>query len=142
MARRHTSLTPTQTWQALVPELTPQPGPADTAERLLLLLHYAIDWNNSWVAQHRKTYWDEILPGRVTIAAYRCNDDLERWWTLASTSLDNASPRQPDRRRELAILLREPSQPVIAEIREKLPARLLAVRIIVEANREARDDPQ
>lgn len=40
---------------------------ADTAERLLLLVHYSIDWDNSWVAEekYRKTYWDEILPGRV-----------------------------------------------------------------------------
>ena len=47
--------------------------PADTAERLLLLLHYTIDWDSSWVAdpKYRKTYWDEQLPGRVRRAAYR-----------------------------------------------------------------------
>jgi hypothetical protein len=83
-------LTPTRRWQALVPELRSLTAPAgeaceagtplavaaqaaDTAERLLLLLHYSIDWDKSWVAEekYRKTYWDEILPGRIRRAAYR-----------------------------------------------------------------------
>jgi len=36
---------PTRAWQAMVPELPPVTGAADTAERLLLLLHYGIDRN-------------------------------------------------------------------------------------------------
>ena len=57
--------TPTKAWQAMVPELPPfespadtadgppVASPADTAERLLLLLHYTIDWDTSWVADPR-----------------------------------------------------------------------------------------
>lgn len=138
-------LTPTRTWQALVPELpaftpadtddhTPLAQAADTAERLLLLLHYSIDWDSSWVAEdrHRKTYWDSVLPGRVRRAAYR-SATLDEWWSAVSTWLGAAAPRYPDRRRELAALLREPSVPVLNAMHTSLPALLLRVRIIAEA---------
>ena len=77
-----TAPTPTQAWQATVPDLEPLEGPPAIAERLLLLLHYGIDWETSWVAdlKYRKTYWDEQLPGRVRRAAYRA-DTLDRWWS-------------------------------------------------------------
>jgi hypothetical protein len=125
---------PTLAWQALVPDLERMIGPADVAERLLLLLHYAIDWENSWVAEprYRKRYWDELLPGRVRRAAYRAST-LDAWWSDVSTRLDAPAPRHADRRLELARLLREPSLPVIAELREHLPALVLRVRIIAEA---------
>lgn len=131
--------TPTRAWQALVPELPPIDGPADTAERLLLLLHYGIDWETSWVAapKYRKTYWDTQLPGRVQRAAYRA-DTLDRWWSHASGLLGAPNPRQPDRRLELAVLLREPPLPVITLLRDSLPALLLRVRIIAEAGAELR----
>jgi hypothetical protein len=144
---------PTRTWQALVPELPPVHerlgdehirlcagcGPADTAERLLLLLHYGIDWETSWVAdpRYRKTYWDGQLPGRVRRAAYR-SDTLDQWWSDVSVRLGAPAPRQRDRRIELATLLREPPLPVIALLRDSLPALVLRVRIITEAVAEQR----
>jgi hypothetical protein len=128
------ALTPTKAWRAMVPELPSVEGPTETAERLLLLLHYAIDWDTSWVAEprHRKTYWDELLPGRVRRAAYRA-DTLDRWWSDVSGQLSAPAPRQRDRRLELATLLREPPLPVIEVLRDRLPALLLRVRIIAEA---------
>lgn len=148
------AVTPTRRWQALVPELPPHPAAdvvdldhpgivsasaADTAERLLLLLHYAIDWQTSWVADYRKTYWDKQLPGRVRRAAYR-HDSLHHWWSDVSVMLGAPAPRQPDRRLELAVLLGEPPIPVITEFREHLPALILRVRIIAEAVAEQRED--
>lgn len=145
-----TALSPTRTWQALVPELSSpapsndhgaEPGTAsvanraaDTAERLLLMLHYSIDWENSWVSEekYRKTYWDRILPGRVRRAAYR-SSTLAEWWSAVSISLDAPAPRYPDRRLELAEMLREPSLPVLNALHTSLPALLLRVRIIAEA---------
>lgn len=155
-------LTPTRRWQALVPELrsfTLQGQPseldgqsaeyspqmtdadraaakaADTAERLLLLVHYSIDWDNSWVAEekYRKTYWDEILPGRVFRAARRAVT-LDEWWSSpALRNLGVQHPRYQDRRLELAELLREPPVPVLRMFQNSLPALLLRVRIIAEA---------
>lgn len=139
-----TTPTPTQVWRATVPELPSlldeaddagsTARAADTAERLLLLLHYSIDWETSWVAdpKHRKTYWDELLPGRVRRAAYRA-DTLDRWWSEVSRQLGAPAPRRRDRRLELATLLREPPVPVITVLRDSLPALLLRVRIIAEA---------
>jgi hypothetical protein len=137
---RRQPATPTRQWQALVPDLQPIEGPYDTAERLLLLLHYAIDWDTSWVVDHRKTYWDHQLPSRVRSAAYR-NDTLPGWWSDVSRRLGAPAPRQPDRRLELAALLREPPLDVIAELRDHLPALILEVRIIAEAVAAARKEP-
>lgn len=113
---------------------------ADTAERLLLLVHYSIDWDNSWVAEekHRKTYWDELLPGRVFRAARRAAT-LDEWWSSAALrNLGVQTPRYPDRRLELAELLREPPMPVLRAFQNSLPALLLRVRIIAEAVTEDR----
>lgn len=146
-------LTPTRRWQALVPELrsftlngqtceTPMTDAekvaaraADTAERLLLLVHYSIDWDNSWVGEekYRRTYWDEILPGRVFRAARR-SATLDEWWSSSALrKLGLQAPRYQDRRLELAELLREPPMPVLRVLQTSLPALLLRVRIIAEA---------
>lgn len=144
-------LTPTRRWQSLVPELQALPTPTDstgtgrssaaaadravdTAERLLLLLHYSIDWDNTWIGEekHRKTYWDDVLVSRVRVASYR-SATLDEWWSTASSLLDATAPRHSDRRRELAELLREPPLPVLSILQTSLPALLLRVRIITEA---------
>lgn len=149
------ALTPTRAWQATVPELrsctvqdsatdassTTDAHAADTAERLLLLLHYSIDWRTSWVAEEKylKTYWDEILPSRVRRAAYRAAN-LDEWWSApALQNLGVTTPRYPDQRLELAGLLREPPEPVLTALQTSLPALLLRVRIITEAVRAARE---
>src|SRR5690606_7936901 len=65
------ALTPTSRWLALVADwMPPEEGPAGTAERILLLLHYGIDWTDGWVSRYRKTYWQHILPERVISATY------------------------------------------------------------------------
>ena len=69
--------TPTDRWLASVEGMPPLEGPAGVAERLILLLHYGIDWSNGWVANYRKTYWDQVLPDRLIVATYRA-DTLRR----------------------------------------------------------------
>lgn len=132
-------LSPTKQWQRLVPDLPALDGAADTAERLLLLLHYSIDWEASWVADHRKTYWDATFPSRVRSAAMRA-ESLGQWWTEASGRLGATAPRQAARRRELATLLGEPTVPVITVMRDRLAELVLRVRIIVEAVSEHRKE--
>jgi len=84
-----------------MPALT---GPAGTAERLLLLIHYGIDWQESWVGRYRATYWDKLLPDRVITATYRAGS-LRRWWREVASELGSA-PRSAAERHELEQLLR------------------------------------
>lgn len=127
---------PTQRWLATVPELPALTGPASTAERLLLLVHYGIDWQNSWLATRRQTYWTAILPDRVLAATYRA-PNLRAWWTTLHHALITA-PRSPAERRELDSLLGEDPRPVLRTIRNESDALLLRVRIIADAVRDTR----
>jgi hypothetical protein len=69
------TITPTDRWLVTAPHLDGLAGPAGTAERLLLLLHYGLDWQSGWVRRYRTTYWDRLLPDRVIVATR----SLRRW---------------------------------------------------------------
>lgn len=125
---------PTDRWLAALPALPPLTGPAGTAERLLLLTHYGIDWPNSWVGRYRTTYWSDLLPDRVLKATYRCNT-LPGWWTQVSADLDSA-PRNGAERSEVAALLQDPSRPVLQLFRDQSQALLLRVRLVADAVRD------
>lgn len=133
--------TPTDRWLALVPEMPPLAGPAGTAERILLLLHYGIDWAHGWVGGRRTSYWDSLLPERVAAATFR-TASLRHWWTLVATELESL-PRTGEERRELERLLREDPLPVLRLLRTETPALLLRTRIVadaVRANRTREED--
>lgn len=122
---------PTDQWRAAAPDLPAlDTAAADTAERLLLLVHYDIDWT-SWIADHRPRYWDHLLPQRIHAATYRA-DSLYTWWSLVTTSL-NIVIRTSERRTEVAALLAHPSAPVLTALRDNLPALILRVRITAES---------
>lgn len=122
--------TPTMRWRAAVPELPPLTDPAAiSAERLLLLVHYDLDWD-AWIGDHRHRYWDELLPARVLAATYRA-DSLATWWSLLAQALP-IEITDRERRLEVAQLLTEPSAPVLSLLRDQLPALILRVRIIAE----------
>ncbi|GAB20512.1 hypothetical protein GOEFS_119_00020 [Gordonia effusa NBRC 100432] len=126
--------TQTDRWRASIPELPPlTTDAARTAESLLLLLHYSIDWD-SWLAERRKRYWDELLPSHIRAATYRAVDSLPTWWSLLHQALPMTFADQT-RRLEIATLLAEPGGPVLAILRDQLPALLLRVRIIADAHR-------
>lgn len=129
---------PTTAWlsAAALPLLE---GPAGVAERLLLLIHYGIDWNTGWVGRHRTTYWDRLLPDRVVTATYRTGS-LRRWWRDVAGELDSA-PRSAAERAELEELLRAEADPVLEVLRFEAEALLLRTRIVTDAVRRARATP-
>lgn len=82
-------MTPTDRWLAALPELPALAEPAGTAERLLLLLHYGIDWD-SWVGSHRTSYWPSLLPDRVQ--GHLPLPTLGAWWSQLSNDLVSPLP--------------------------------------------------
>lgn len=133
--------TPTQRWLQAAPASLPRlSGAHSTAERLLLLLHYGIDWESSWVARRRETYWSHHLPNRVRLATYIGASDLDHWWAVVSRGLES-DPSGAEQRLELATLLREPAVPVLGLLRSRPTSYVLRIRIIaesVQAQRAAR----
>lgn len=130
---------PTDRWLA-AGDLPALHGAADVADRLLLLVHYGIDWQNGWLsnARHRIKYWDPILPDRVILATFSAGT-LRRWYTDVAAQLISA-PRNAAERRELEQLLR----PAVAEtqvlevLRTETAGLLLRIRITADAVRDAR----
>ena len=132
--------TPTDRWLAVLGErMPPLTGPAGTAERLLLLTHYGIDWQAGWVSRYRRVYWEQLLPDRVITATYRAGT-LRRWWRDVATELGSA-PRNAAERTELEQLLRAESTPVLMALRLETEALLLRTRIVADAVRETRSTP-
>ena len=124
-------LSPTSAWLAasapVMPALT---GPAGTAERLLLLLHYGIDWRTGWVAKHRTTYWSTILADRVIAATYR-SATLRQWWSDVAAELDS-QPRTDAERLDVANLLAAEPVPVLHALRTETEALVLRTRITAD----------
>lgn len=132
-----TSGTPSGTWLATTADVMPPlEGPAGTAERLLLLIHYGIDWQGGWVGRYRKTYWDKLLPDRIICATYRAAN-LRRWWRDVADEL-GSQPRSSAERAELEQLLRAAPLPVLEVLRFETEALLLRTRIVTETVRASR----
>lgn len=135
------SESPCDAWLAAAPMLPPlATEPAQVAERLLLLLHYGIDWSDgNWVTGRRGDYWDAVLPSRVRVATFTATD-LHHWWTIVSTAL-TSMPRSDSQRLELATLLTTPPRPVLAVLRDQTPALVLRTRIVADAVRAQKPAP-
>jgi hypothetical protein len=130
-----TDPSPTDRWIAVAP-FAALPGPAGTAERLLLLVHYGIGWHDGWVSNYRASYWDELLPNAVITATYR-SASLRRWWRDVAGELES-QPRNQAERAELEQLLRHDAQPVLEVLRFETEALLLRTRIVADAVRATR----
>lgn len=126
----------TDCWLSLAHSLPPLTGPASTAERLLLLAHYGIDWQNGWITSYVRTYWDKVLPDRVIASTYRA-DTLSRWWCSVADEL-GSQPRNSDERLEIAHHLGADSLPVLEVLRFETPALILRTRITTDAVRADR----
>ncbi|GGO97997.1 hypothetical protein [Wenjunlia tyrosinilytica] len=125
--------TPTDRWLEAVEGMPPLEGPAGTAERLLLLLHYGIDWKNSWVGERRSTYWDKLLPDRVLLAAIP-SGSLRRFWREVTQALESR-PRNAAERAEVEQLLRADDEAVLEVLRWEAEALLLRTRLTADAVR-------
>lgn len=129
--------TPTSRWlAATAASMPPLEGPAGVAERLLLLVHYGVDWQGGWVGRYRTTYWNTLLPDRVICATYRA-PNLRWWWRDVADEL-RSQPRSAAEREELEALLRADPVPVLEVLRFETEALLLRVRIVTEAVRATR----
>ncbi|SED97520.1 hypothetical protein [Rhodococcus koreensis] len=128
----------TESWLATVPQLPALADPAaQVAERLVLLLHYGIDWSeNNWVAARRGDYWDNLLPTRIRLATYN-SINLHQWWTASAARL-GSSPRTDEQRAELATLLTMEARPVLQVMRDQTTALTLRTRIVADAVRASR----
>lgn len=126
---------PTDAWLATVPGMPALTGPAGVAERLLLLLHYGVEWD-SWVGRRRQLWWSDVFPDRVIAATYRCAT-LRRWWPEVADEI-MSTPRTRAQRVEVERLLRSDSQPVLEVLRFEVEPLLLRTRIVADAVREAR----
>ncbi len=131
--------TPTSRWLAAAGDVMPPlEGAAGVAERLLLLVHYGVDWSAGWVSRYRKTYWDRVLPDRVICATYRAGN-LRRWWRDVADEL-GSQPRTVDERAELEQLLRGDDHAVLEVLRFETEALLLRTRIVTDAVRRSRTE--
>lgn len=128
---------PTARWLAAAAGLPPLEGAAGTAERLLLLVHYGIDWQDGWVTRRRGAYWDRVFPDRVIAATYLASSSLRRWWRAVSAEL-GSRPRTAAERAELEQLLRADPAPVLEILRWETEALLLRTRIVANAVRSSR----
>ncbi|MDV6305741.1 hypothetical protein R3P93_24570, partial [Rhodococcus cerastii] len=124
-------------WLATAWQLPALSDPAAVvAERLMLLLHYGVDWSDgNWVAARRGDYWDNLLPTRIRLATYN-SVNLHQWWTASAARLGSA-PRTDEQRGELAILLTSEPRPVLQVMRDQTSALTLRTRIVADAVRAA-----
>lgn len=128
---------PTSAWLAAAPYLPPLEGPADVAGRLVLLLHFGIDWEHGWVGRRRVDYWAHLLTSRIYTATYRAAT-LRAWWTAVARELE-AAPRTRAQREELGVLLGGgDGLEVLAVLREEHEALALRCRIVADAVRDQR----
>ncbi|MCX5046231.1 hypothetical protein OG921_23960 [Aldersonia sp. NBC_00410] len=110
---------------------------AQVAERLVLLLHFGVDWSDkNWVGARRGEYWDSLLPSRVRLATYS-SASLHQWWSAASARL-GSTPRTNEQRDELAVLLTSEPRPVLRVMRDQTTALTLRTRIVADAVRASR----
>ncbi|MDV7246388.1 MULTISPECIES: hypothetical protein [Rhodococcus] len=130
----------TDRWLATAWQLPALSDPAAVvAERLMLLLHYGVDWSDgNWVAARRGDYWDNLLPTRIRLATYN-SVNLHQWWTASAARLGSA-PRTDEQRAELALLLTYEPRPVLQVMRDQTTALTLRTRIVADAVRTARTE--
>lgn len=124
---------PTESWLAASP-LPPLEGAEGVAERIVLLVHYGVDFT-VWGGVRRARYWP-ALEERVKAATY-AGPKLADWWSDI-TQLLTSSPRNAEERAELAELLQsEDQKAILAVLRKHAEVLVLRVRVISEHRKRA-----
>jgi hypothetical protein len=115
--------------------LPPLEGPESIAERLVLLVHYGVDFD-IWGGLRRVRYWD-ALTERVKAGTY-AGPTLADWWSDVS-ALISSTPRDASEREELAVLIStSDDRAVLGALRKHAEVLVLRVRVIAEHRRSAR----
>lgn len=125
----------TDAWLSVspLPRLT---GPESVAERLVLLVHYGVDFS-IWGGARRVRYWD-ALTDRVKAATY-AGPTLEHWWADVCTQIASA-PRDAAERLEVAQLLAHSNpRPVLVALRNHAEVLVLRARVVSEARKAVRE---
>lgn len=127
---------PTLRWLAQSP-LPALDGPAAVAERLVLLIHYGVDFT-IWGGARRVRYWD-ALAERVRAATY-AGPALSDWWSAVSVQIVSA-PRDASERAEVAVLLSAAEQREVMRIlRAQAQVLVLRVRVLSETRKALREE--
>ena len=114
--------------------LPPMNGVAGVAERLVILVHYGVDFS-IWGESRRTRYWGAFTE-RIKAATYS-GPTLSSWWQDISLSIVS-TPRNYDERVELLSLLNVDEQrEVLHVLRNNAEALVLRVRVLSEARKEA-----
>lgn len=115
--------------------LPPLEGAEGVAERLVLLVHYGVNFD-IWGGTRRVRYWD-ALAERVRAATY-AGPTLEHWWVDICRSIVSA-PRDDRERLDAAELLSyENPRGVLETLRAQAPVLVLRARVLSDARRQAR----
>lgn len=129
---------PTDAWLSASP-LPPLEGAIGIAERLVLLMHYGVDFS-IWGGARRERYW-AALTERIKAGTYS-GPTLEKWWADVSTRIVS-TPRNAAERLEVATLLSTPdARAVLAALRANADVLVLRVRVVSEARRAQREEQQ
>jgi len=104
-------------------------GPEGVAERLVLLVHYGVDFT-IWGGARRVRYWD-ALKERVRGATYS-GPTLGAWWSDISTQIVS-EPRNSDERIEiLGLLSIEEQRETLNILRSNADVLVLRARVVSE----------
>lgn len=122
---------------------TPAPPLSNTseqvAERLVLLVHYGMDFN-IWGGPRRAGYWDALME-RVKAATYAGNT-LTDWWETVTRLMGSAPRNREERRETLTLLSVAADREVLTVLRNHATAITLRVRLAAESYRDAAKEAQ
>lgn len=124
----------TSEWLSAAP-IPPLEGDQGVAERLVLLVHYGVDFT-IWDGSRRFGYWD-ALSERIRAATYGSRE-LAGWWESISMLIGSSPRNRQEREEVLKLLSYGDDKKVLRILREHATVLGLRARIVSENRREKR----